>query len=203
MKLLHIDSSALGDASTSRRLTAELVAAFRDRGGDIAVTHRDLDKQAPAHLTGTVLGAQAAEASTLSPEVLADVRYGNALMAEFLAADVLVIGAPMYNFSIPTPLKAWIDRIVKAGITFKYDTTGAVGLATGKRAYIVSSRGGKLADDSALDHQESYLRGVLGFIGVTDLTIVRADGLAYGPEAAAASIATAREAIAREVAVTA
>ncbi|CAN5398016.1 FMN-dependent NADH-azoreductase AzoR2 [soil metagenome] len=203
MKLLHIDSSALGDNSASRPLTAEVVAGFRDRESNVEVIYRDLDKHAPAHLTGMVLAAQAADAATLSPEVLADVRYGNALIAEFLAADVIVIGAPMYNFSIPTPLKAWIDRIVKAGITFKYDANGAVGLATGKRAVIVSSRGGKLPNDSPLDHQESYLRGMLGFIGVTDVTIVRADGLAYGPEAAAASIAGARESITRDLAAVA
>jgi FMN-dependent NADH-azoreductase len=196
MKLLHIDSSALGDHSTSRRLTAETVTAIRHRVPSVQVSYRDLDRDAPSHLTGASLAAQGAERSTLTGTLLADVTYGETLMAEFLAADVVVVGAPMYNFSIPTPLKAWIDRIVKAGVTFKYGENGVVGLAAGKQVVIVSSRGGQYPEGAAIDHQEAYLRGVFGFIGVTDVSVIRADGLAMGPTFVEQGLAKARAAIA-------
>jgi len=103
---------------------------------------------------------------------------------EFLAADVLVIGAPMYNFSIPSQLKAWIDRVAVAGKTFRYTENGPEGLAKGKKAIVISARGGMYgagAPAAALDFQENYLRGVLGFLGITDVEFVRAEGLSYGP----------------------
>jgi FMN-dependent NADH-azoreductase len=115
-----------------------------------------------------------------------------------LAADVVVIGAPMYNFGIPSQLKAWIDRVAQAGRTFKYGADGAVGLATGKRVIVASSRGGQYAGkpfEQALDHQEAYLRAVLGFLGMNDVTVVRAEGVAMGPDAKAAAMEAAHRQI--------
>jgi FMN-dependent NADH-azoreductase len=119
----------------------------------------------------------------------------DALVEELLAADAIVIGAPMYNFSIPTQLKAWIDRIAQAGRTFRYTEKGPVGLASGKKVVIASSRGGRYAGtalENALDHQEAYLRAVLGFLGITDVTVVRAEGTGMGPEAQAQALESAR-----------
>jgi len=115
-------------------------------------------------------------------------------MDELFASDILVIGAPMYNLSIPTPLKAWIDRVAVAGKTFRYSATGPEGLLLGKKAYIASARGGVYSAGSpgaALEHQESYLIGVLALLGVADVTVVRAEGLALGPQAKDAAISRA------------
>ena len=127
-------------------------------------------------------------ATTSTRVKAAEVALVDTLVDELLAADVVVIGAPMYNFSVPTQLKAWIDRVAQAGRTFKYGPDGAVGLATGKRVFIASSRGGLYAGkpfEQALDHQEAYLRAILGFMGMTDVTVVRVEGVAMGPEAKA------------------
>ncbi|MBV8235669.1 MAG: FMN-dependent NADH-azoreductase [Planctomycetaceae bacterium] len=195
MKILHIDSSPLGDASASRRLTASIVEALRRSTPGAEVSHRDLAAAPPAHLSGPVLQAM----TSGQPEGLTEAQrqeraLTDALLAEFLAADIVVIGAPMYNFSVPTQLKAWIDRIAQAGKTFRYTESGPVGLAGGKRAVIASSRGGVYATDAAtqaLDHQEAYLRTVLGFLGITDVTVVRAEGLALGDAARADAFARA------------
>ena len=184
--LLHIDSSALGDLSTSRKLTASIVSACRQANPQLLVTYRALAAAPPAHLTGRVaMAMRSRDVMGLSDEERVQVALSDELVEEFLAADAVVIGAPMYNFSLPTPLKAWIDRIAQAGRTFKYTESGVVGLAGGKRVVIASSRGGKYAGtplEAALDHQEAYLRGVFGFVGITDTTIVRAEGTNLGTE---------------------
>lgn len=126
--------------------------------------------------------------------ITADLIKGNAYMDELFASDILVIGAPMYNLSIPTPLKAWIDRIAVAGKTFRYTATGPEGLLKNKKAFIASARGGIYSAGSpaaALEHQESYLVGLLAFLGVTDVTVIRAEGIAMGPEAKDAAITRA------------
>ncbi|KAA2213617.1 FMN-dependent NADH-azoreductase [Pseudoroseomonas oryzae] len=187
MKILHIDSSLLGDASISRRLTASIVGALRQDAPGAGISYRDLAATPPSHLSGQVLQAM----TSSQPEALTEAQrqerdLTDALLAEFLAADIVVIGAPMYNFSIPTQLKAWIDRIAQAGKTFRYTENGPVGLAGGKRVVIASSRGGAYAADAAsqaLDHQEAYLRTVLNFFGITDISVVRAEGLALGDAA--------------------
>ncbi len=128
----------------------------------------------------------------------ADLAAGGAYLDEIFAADILVIGAPMYNFTVPSQLKAWIDRVVVAGKTFRYGQNGAEGLLKGKKAFIASSRGnvyGPGTPNTALEHQETYLTGILAFIGMTDVTIVRAEGLALGPEAKEAAIARAKSEI--------
>ena len=182
MHLLHLDSSALGAASVSRRLTAEIVARQRVLHPGIAVTYRDLAADPALHLSGAHIAARMGEVgedTTLGE----DLAKGNAYLDEVLAADLLVIGAPMYNFTIPTPLKAWIDRIAVAGKTFRYTAAGPRGLLKNK-AFIASARGSAYPAGSpaaAFEHQESYLIGVLAFLGVTDVTVLRAEGLAARP----------------------
>ena len=198
MHLLHLDSSALGAASVSRRLTSEIVARQRALHPGLQVVYRDLAADPALHLTGAHMAARMGATSD-DATINADLVKGNAFLDELFAADILVIGAPMYNLSIPTPLKAWIDRIAVAGKTFQYTATGPVGLLTNKKAFIASARGGVYSAGSpaaALEHQESYLLGLLAFIGVTDVKVVRAEGIAFGPEAKEAAIAHALEDIA-------
>lgn len=200
MNILHLDSSPLGDASASRRLTAAIVEALRRDVPDAQVFHRDLAAAPPEHLSGAVLQAMTSKQPDELPEEQRQERVlTDALLSEFMASDVVVIGVPMYNFSIPTQLKAWIDRIAQAGKTFRYTENGPVGLAGGKRVVIASSRGGMYAGDAAmeaLDHQEAYLRSVLGFLGITDVAVVRAEGLAMGEGPRNRALALAQEQIA-------
>ncbi|NII53857.1 NAD(P)H-dependent oxidoreductase [Luteibacter sp. SG786] len=173
MKLLHIDASALGAHSVSRGLTAAVVAEFVRNHPGIEVTYRDLHA-AP-------LAPWALPAGDDDP----NAAEGAKALEEFLDADVVVIGAPMYNFGISSTLKAWIDRIAVAGKTFRYTSAGPEGLAGGKRVIVASSRGGIYAPGTpaaAMDFQEPYLRALFGFLGVTDIEFVRAEGLAMGDD---------------------
>lgn len=199
MKLLHIDSGILGNASVSRGLTADLVARLKAENPGLSVTYRDLVAEPVQHLTGTYLSAQSIDASQHSPALQQDLATSAKVLEEFLAADIVVIGAPMYNFSIPSQLKAWIDRIAVAGKTFRYTDKGAEGLAGGKKVIIASSRGGIYSAGSpiaALDHQETYLRTVFGFFGIADVEIIRAEGVNLGTEAREKAVAGARRDIA-------
>lgn len=184
MKILQIDSSVLGDASVSRQLTKATVDAWRAHHPQAELVYRDLAVNAPQHLDAErVAVVKFGKDADLTPVQAEERALIDAIVGEFLSADVVVIGAPMYNFSIPTQLKGWIDRLAQAGRTFRYSETGPVGLAGGRKVIIASSRGGiYTAGLEALDHQEVYLRTVLGFIGVTDIDFVRAEGLGYGPE---------------------
>ncbi|WP_448205744.1 FMN-dependent NADH-azoreductase [Azospirillum sp. sgz302134] len=199
MKLLHIDSSPLGDASVSRKLTASIVEAYRKADPGVEVVRRDLTVAPPDHLTGELMQVvKFRNLEGLTARQTEELALTDALVDEFLAADVVVIGAPMYNFSVPTQLKAWIDRIAQAGRTFRYTENGPVGLAGGKTVIIASSRGGVYSTSeamSALDHQESFLRTVLGFMGVTDVTVIRAEGVGMGPEARDKALDAAQRAI--------
>ncbi|MBW8468288.1 MAG: FMN-dependent NADH-azoreductase [Thiobacillus sp.] len=198
MKLLHLDSSVLGAASVSRQLSSSIVARQQALHPGIQLVVRDLAVDPALHLSGAHLAAFQGVVSD-DETINADLLKGNAYMDELFAADVLVIGAPMYNLSIPTPLKAWIDRIAVAGKTFRYTANGPEGLLKNKKAFIASSRGGVYSAGSpaaALEHQESYLVGLLAFLGVTDVTIVRAEGLALGPDAKDAALARALKEIA-------
>lgn len=171
MKLLHIDSSILGENSVSRQLSAAAVANWRQRNPRIEVEYRDLAAEPLPHLSGTSLAkADPAEAEA-----------AERTMQQFLDADVIVIGAPMYNFSVPSTLKAWIDRVAVAGRTFRYTEKGPEGLAGGKKLVVAGAFGGIHAG-SPTDFVEPYLRQVFGFLGITDIEFVRADGIAYGPE---------------------
>ncbi|WP_431285248.1 FMN-dependent NADH-azoreductase [Humitalea sp. 24SJ18S-53] len=182
MKLLHIDSSILGAGSVSRGLTASIVAAQQAQHPGLEVSYRDLAAQPVGHLSGAHLAA----GQGVAPDNVAlstDIADGAAVLDAFLAADIVVVGAPMYNFSIPTQLKAWVDRLAVAGRTFRYSASGVEGLAGGKTVIIASSRGGFYGEGTpiaALDHQETYLRGVFGFFGITDIRFIRAEGVAMG-----------------------
>jgi FMN-dependent NADH-azoreductase len=186
MKLLHIDSSVLGENSASRSLTAAIVARLRAEHPGIEITHHDLAAQSLPHFTPVLAEGHPCVA-----------RNGE-ILDEFLAADVVVVGAPMYNFTIPTQLKAWLDRILTAGKTFRYTENGPEGLAGGKRVIIASSRGGIYSQGPAasVDFQETYLKHVFGFIGIHDLEFVRAEGLNLGAEQRKAAMVHAHERIA-------
>jgi FMN-dependent NADH-azoreductase len=195
MKLLHIDSSVLGPHSVSRQVSAAIVDRLRKATPSLEIVYRDLTSMPLAHLSGPHLAAsQGAEAA---PDLLPDLAASKAVLDEFLAADVIVLGAPMYNFTIPSQLKAWIDRIVVAGKTFKYGAQGPEGLAGNKRVIVAISRGGFYGPGTpaeALEHLESYLRGVFGFIGVTKLEFISADGVQVGPEHREKALASALQA---------
>ncbi|MBB2158327.1 FMN-dependent NADH-azoreductase [Gluconacetobacter diazotrophicus] len=195
MKILHIDSSILGDYSVSRQLSAETVARQKAAHPDATITYRDLAADPVPYLTGAHMAAF--QGAPVTDAALADdLAIGNGYIDDLLAADIVVIGAPMYNFSLPAQLKSWIDRVVVAGKTFQYGAAGPEGLLPkGKKAFIISTRGGVYTGDSpvaALDHQEKYLGAVLAFIGLTDVTWIRAEGLALGQDAKDAAIVQAQ-----------
>ena len=184
MKLLHIDSSVLGGNSVSRQLTQRIVAEWLSGHPGTTVDYLDLAHAAPNHLSMDSLGFRLGPQGDVLTEVQRhENAVSEALVSQFLAADVIVVGAPLYNFSIPSQLKAWIDRVAQAGRTFKYTDKGAVGLAAGKTVIVASSRGGVYSTSDAgraLEHQESYLQTVFGFFGITDVRFVRAEGIAMG-----------------------
>lgn len=182
MKVLHIDSSVLGNNSASRQLTSAIVARLRAEHPGLEVVYRDLAARTLPHFTPVLADGHPCMARNVE------------ILDEFLATDIVVIGAPMYNFSIPSQLKAWIDRILIAGKTFRYTETGPEGLAGGKRVIIASSRGGIYSEGPAVavDFQETYLRHVFGVIGLPDIEFVRAEGLALGPEQREAAMVHAR-----------
>lgn len=194
MKLLHIDSAITGDNSASRKLTQQIVNAWTAKHVGTEVTYLDLVAQAPNHFTMAAMTPRTGQTDGLTAEQVAENAVSEQLVSQFLAADVVVIGAPFYNFSIPTQLKAWIDRIAQPGRTFRYTANGPEGLAKGKTVIIASSRGGMYSTSEAgqaMEHQESYLKVVMGFFGITDVRIVRAEGLGMGSEAVAAAFESA------------
>ena len=199
MKLLHVDSSILGQGSVSRTLSAEIAAAQTDLHPGLDVSYRDLAATPVSHLNGAHLAAaQGAVPADVATE--RDIALGEAMLDEFLAADIVVIGAPMYNFSVPSQLKAWIDRLAVAGKTFRYTAEGPQGLAGDKKVIIASSRGGFYGPGmpaAPLDHQESYLRAVFAFFGITGITFVRAEGVALGADARDKALETARGEVTR------
>lgn len=182
MKLLHIDSSILGDASASRQLSAAVTNAWKNSEANVEVTYRDLASDTLSHLSAASFVAGGTPAELRDVAQAHEVALAEATLEEFLAADAIVIGAPMYNFTVPTQLKAWIDRIAVAGKTFAYDENGPKGLAGGKKVVIVSTAGGIHAGQASGKAHEDYLILVLNFLGITDIDVVRAEGLAYGDE---------------------
>jgi FMN-dependent NADH-azoreductase len=185
VNLLHIDSSILGDHSVSRKISAAAVAALRATYPGLAVTYRDLDANPAPHQSGALLAARGLTPDARSPDQARDVADADAVLDEFLAADIVVVGVPMYNFGIPSTLKSWVDHLAVAGKTFRYSEAGVEGLAGGKRVILASSRGGHYGPDSPaapLQHQESYLRGFLGFIGVHDVEVIGAEGVNLSPD---------------------
>jgi FMN-dependent NADH-azoreductase len=200
-KVLAINSSALGAASTSRQLVAELIEQWQQAEPGLSVVWRDLGSEPPPHLRAETVGAlRRGEAET--PAEQATRALSDQLIDELRAADVLVLGAPMYNFGIPTPLKAWFDHVLRAGASFRYTATGSEGLLTGKRAVVIETRGGFYSDGPmhSWDAQEPHLRALLAFIGLTEVAFIRAERLALGADARSQSLAAASAAVRAQVA---
>ena len=198
-RILVLNSSVSGEASVSRQLVADTVAALKARNPRAGVIYRDLAAEPLPHLTpATVAGVRASASTPAEHEAAA---LADKLVAELRAADTVVIGAPMYNFSLPTTLRAWFDHVVRPGVTFTYEGGAPKGLVANRPVIVVESRGGLYSEGpaAAVDFQEGYLRHLLGFIGLTDVTFIRAEKIGYGPEARDAAIEGARAEIARVV----
>ncbi|OEC36194.1 FMN-dependent NADH-azoreductase [Pseudomonas cuatrocienegasensis] len=180
-QVLVIESSARTQGSVSRQLTGEFISHWQAAHPADTVTVRDLARDPVPHLDATLLGGWMTPADQQSEAEQAALARSNLLTDELLAADVLVLAAPMYNFGIPSTLKAWLDHVLRAGVTFKYSETGPQGLLSGKRAIVLTARGGIYAGGS-MDHQEPYLRQALAFIGIHDVRFVHAEGLNLGAE---------------------
>ena len=196
--VLVLNSSASGPDSVSRQLVQATVDQLRAKSPALNVVARDLGADPVPHLSIETTAALRAGETGTAAQVAARA-FSEALIAELQAADTLVIGAPMYNFGIPSTLKTWFDYVLRAGLTFKYGEAGPVGLVTGKRAIVLESRGGLYSSGpaQALDSQEPHLRNMLGFIGITDVTFIRAEKLGYGPEARAQAINDAQAELAK------
>ncbi|MCK1476084.1 FMN-dependent NADH-azoreductase [Bradyrhizobium sp. 197] len=192
MKLLHLDSSVLGPHSVSRQVSAAIVDRLRQSTPSLDIVYRDLTQTPLAHLSGSHLAA--AQGAPAPAELGPDLAASAAVLDEFLAADIVVIGAPMYNFTIPSQLKAWIDRVLVAGKTFSYGANGPQGLAGDKRVIVAISRGGYYGPAALGEHLETYLRWVFGFIGITSPEFIFADGIQVGPDHREKAVAGALEA---------
>ena len=190
--LLQINSSINNGDGQSSRLANQFVAAFRERNPDARFIKRDLAAEAVPHLTAERFGAFITKPEEHTPTQRAVVAYSDALIAELKSADVIVLGLPMYNFGVPSQLKAYFDHIARAGVTFRYTPNGPEGLLTGKKAYVFAARGGQHVG-TALDTQTSYVRDFFRFLGISDVEFVYAEGLAVGPEVREASLAKATE----------
>ncbi|MBN6712648.1 FMN-dependent NADH-azoreductase [Pseudomonas capsici] len=193
MKVLHIDSSILGDHSASRQLSRSVVQAYQATHVDSQVIYRDLASDALSHFSAATLAAAGTPAEGRDAAQQQEVDVNEAILQEFLDADVVIVGAPMYNFTIPSQLKAWIDRITVAGRTFRYSEAGPEGLCGGKKVIIVSTSGGLHAGQPTGAGHEELLKALFAFIGVTDLQFVRAHGLAYGEEPRANAMSAAQQ----------
>ena len=203
MKLLHIDSSILGDNSVSRQLSGKVVKAWQAAEPGVEVTYRDLASEGITHFSGITLGALGTTAELRDAVQKHEADLSASTLAEFLAADAVVIAAPMYNFTIPTQLKAWIDRIAVAGQTFRYTEAGPQGLCGNKKVIVVSTAGGlHVGQPTGVGH-EDYLKVLLGFFGITDIEFVRAHGLAYGDEARSKALNDANALISEQLFVAA
>ena len=184
MKLLHLDSSILGGNSVSRTLSAAIVARLREATPGLDIVYRDLAAEPIPHLSGAYLAGQKADVQH-DQAMQENLALGGRVLEEFLGADIVVIGVALYNFTVSSQLKAWVDRVLVAGRTFRYGEHGAEGLAGGKRVILGIARGGFYGagtPHAAFEHAETYLRAVFGFMGITDPEIVVAEGLAIGPE---------------------
>lgn len=196
MKLLHLDSSILGDNSVSRQLGQQLKQAWLDANPSLQVHYRDVGSHVIPLLDSQLLGVNGISPEQRSPLQQAQAELNGQLLQELLEADVLLIGAPMYNFSIPAGLRSWFDRVLVAGTTFRYTATGPEGLLHGKRAVLVLTAGGIHAHTPVNAMYEGYLRTVLAFIGITEVEVVRAEGLNMGDAARAQGLQQAGQQIA-------
>ncbi len=199
-RILVLNSSISGEASVSRVLVADTLAALVAAHPSAVVVERDLANDPVPHLLPHTMAGVRSVAST--PAEIAARELSDTLIGEVQAADVIVIGAPMYNFSLPTTLRSWLDHVLRPGVTFGYVDGAPKGfVAPGKKVIVVEARGGLYSEGPAmaLDYQEGYLKQLLGFIGLTDVTFIRAEKIGYGPEARDAAISGARAEIARVV----
>ncbi|AJP56970.1 FMN-dependent NADH-azoreductase [Pandoraea vervacti] len=199
MNILHIDASILCEQSITRDLAASVVQQLQATHPETRLVYRDVVQQEIRHLTGAIAAGFRPTGVTAFDEVtLQEHQVSELLLEEFMASDVIVVAAPMYNFSVPTQLKAWLDRLAQAGRTFQYTERGPVGLAGGKRVIVASARGGFYAEGplAHMDFQERYLRAFFGFLGIEDVHFVRAEGASRGAEIRQAGIAKAKSAIA-------
>lgn len=194
--ILHIDSSLFSGDGVSSTLAAGLVARLRDRDPGVQVTHRDLGRDPVLHLDGARLTAIRTPAAQRTPAQQAVADEADRLIAELQAADLLVLGVPMYNFGVPSPLKAWLDHVARAGVTFRYTEQGPEGLLEGKRAVIVTSRGGHHRGRPT-DAVTGYLTTMLGFLGIEDVKVIYAEGLNLGEAERRAGLAAANDEIER------
>lgn len=192
--ILYIDSSPMGERSVSKKLTKKLIGELKSKHPDHKVIYHDFGSDPLPHLSGQVLSAFFTPADQLTPELSEAKKKSDELTEELLNAHILVIGAPMWNLNIPSALKAWIDHIVRAGKTFHYTANGAQGLLKGdKKVIIVSSRGGVYTQGpaQAYDYQETYLKTIFGFLGLNDVSFIRAEGVSMGDESLAKALKTA------------
>ena len=199
MTLLLVTSSLFGDGSQSGRIAREFVDSWLRNNPGTRVVERNLTPETMPHLSQATLAAVMTPAEQRSDAQRALAAFADSLIADVEAADTIVLAAPMYNFTIPTTLKAWLDHIARAGRTFRYTAAGPEGLLKGKKVFVVTGRGGVYSGDSpakAFDFQEPYLRAMLGFIGLTDVSFVHVEGLNISKEAAESGRARARQAIA-------
>lgn len=196
MNVLMITSSLNGDASTSTKIARDIADAVTTPTVDAKILERDVNTL--PHITGESVAAALTPAGERTAGQVEAARLADTLIEEVEAADVIVIAAPMYNFSIPSTLKAWIDHIARAGRTFAYTAEGPKGLLGGRKVFVASARGGAYTSGpaKAMDFHETYLRGVLGFVGLNDVTFIHAENLARGADAAADAVAAARAEIA-------
>jgi FMN-dependent NADH-azoreductase len=198
MNILQVNSSSKavrnGTGSYSTRLANEVVDGLAKARSDAKVTVRDLNRQPHPAMDEAALQALFTPAEHRTPEQAARVALDDALIAELMAADVIVLGAPMYNFAIPSQLKNWLDAIARAGVTFRYTEKGPIGLVRSKTVYVVTTRGG-MHRGQPTDHVVPYLQVMLGFLGMTDVRVIYAEGLAMGPEVETRALAEARRQI--------
>jgi FMN-dependent NADH-azoreductase len=192
MNILHVTSSGRGSASYSNRVAANVIDELTSRNPGATLTVRDLVQHPLPHIGEEFVAATRGPNGPQSDEQRALLARSDELVDELFAADLIVIAAPMINFTIPTNLKAWIDYVARAGRTFRYSENGPEGLVKGKQVIVVGARGGIYQDaGKALDFQIPYLKGVLGFLGMTDVEVLEVEGTAYGPEAAEKAVTAA------------
>lgn len=197
MQLLQIDSSILGANSVSRSLTQTIVDGYQQKHPQLRVTRHDFGSEPLPHVSPERLAIRGADPAQLSPVQREAIALSDKLIAELKAADVLVIGAPLYNFSIPSGLKAWIDYVAVAGKTFSYTANGPVGLVPNKKAVIVATSGGVYSDSPVSHMHAGYVKTVLNFLGIHDVEIVRAEGLAMGDGVRQNALSAAHQQIAK------
>ncbi len=191
MNILQINSSARAENSQSSRLASDIVERLRSAQPDATLSLRDLGRTPHPALDESALGALFTPADKRAPEQAARVALDDALIAELQAADVVVLGVPMYNFGVPAQLKNWIDAVARSGVTFRYTDKGPVGLVQNKKVYVALTRGG-LYRNTPADTQVPYLKTILGFLGMTDVQFIYAEGLAMGPDAEQKALASAQ-----------